>query len=158
METKQRKPDKFTRKAIILAIYVPILGIMIHLCSHSSQVIEPHYHAMRVHSHPTKQVYVVGCDTALDLTGGELCYAMSRDLPLADNGTCGKKGCYFDIPMEEALRIDDDDMLSVYTNVDFTKPGIYEVRFCSVVQNGKWEEVLSCSFPIVVIDPKDAVK
>jgi len=151
MEEKQKKDNKTLRKIAMLLILIVLLIGVIKRCSHSSQAIEQYLLALRIHSHPTKQVYVVGCDTALDLTGGEVCYDTERNPPLADDGTCGKKGCYIDISMEEALRI--DDMLSVYTNTDFTKPGIYEVRFCSVVQNGKWEEELSCSFPIEVIDP-----
>jgi len=150
METKQRTPDKFTRKIAILAICVPLLGMIIRFCSHSSQLIEPYYFVMCVHSYPTKRVYVAGEDTALDLAGGEVCYDTESNPPLSDDGTCGKD-CYFSVAMEECLRF--DESFSVHTDADFTKPGIYEVTLCSVVQNGKWEEELSCSFPIEVINP-----
>jgi len=150
MEEKQKKDNKTLRKIAMLLILIVLLIGVIKRCSHSSQAIEQYLLALRIHSHPTKQVYVVGCDTALDLTGGEVCYDTERNPPLADDGTCGKD-CYFSVAMEECLRF--DESFSVHTDADFTKPGIYEVTLCSVVQNGKWEEELSCSFPIEVIDP-----
>ena len=147
----------YSRKTTAILIAAVLLVGAFRFCNviSSSQMTERYLTALRIHTLPEKRIYLAGEDTELDLAGGEVCYDTERNPPLADDGTCGKD-CYFSVAMEECLRF--DESFSVHTDADFTKPGIYEVTLCSVVQNGKWEEELSCSFPIVVIDPKDAVK
>jgi len=116
---------------------------------------EPYNTAIRVHTLPEKRVYLAGVDTEIDLAGGELCYAWDES-PLADDGTCGGEGCEDFFSMEEGLR--NIDRLSVYTDADFTDPGMYHVIFRSLEDYDGKAVLLSCSFPIVVIDPKDAVR
>ena len=62
--------------------------------------------------------------------------------------------------MEEALVESEYPNVSCHTDADFSVPGEYTVTFLYLdfydgSDDGK---ILSCSFPIVVIDPKDAVK
>lgn len=112
----------------------------------------------RIHTLPAKQVYIAGQDTELDLTGGEICHSNEQNVFPEQYGYCTTEYCEDPIPMEAALA--EYEWLSVETDADFSIPGEYKVtfwypNFFDGMDDGK---MLSCSFPIVVIDPKDAVR
>ena len=118
----------------------------------------PPYDAMYPHKFPEKQVYIAGYDTELDLTGGELCFhSEERKHPNLPE-LCSGEFCEDIISMEEALLKEKYPDVSVSTNADFSVPGKYEVLFRSKQQYMDETWYIFCSFPIVVIDPKDAVK
>ncbi|MBQ7113408.1 MAG: hypothetical protein IJO10_04135 [Clostridia bacterium] len=101
-----------------------------------------------IHRYPTKLTYVAGVDKELDLTGGEVCFStgldQSKGIFCASDAARadGQKGrCKAILPMAEA---------KVSTNADLDVPGQYYVQV-------EYRDS-TCFFPIVVIDPKDAVK
>ncbi len=117
----------------------------------------PPYEAMFPHTFPEKQVYIAGYDTELDLTGGELCFHFEERKHPNLPELCSGESCQDIISMEEALLKGKYPDVSVFTNADFSVPGKYVVSFRSEQKYMDETWPIFCSFPIVVIDPKDAV-
>lgn len=105
-------------------------------------------YVINIHRYPDKLVYVAGEDTVLDLTGGELCLS-------SEGGFTNGFPCEFN---PERKNMGEGYCEIVYsmtedeyeTNADLSVPGRYYIRFS--LDRG------TCSFPIIVIDPKDAVR
>ena len=113
------------------------------------------FHEMHIHSYPDKLIYVIGQDTELDLTGGQVCFSVyRRDL-------CGFPCEAWPVDVKEDVDptrqpcISIQDMAEYAPNVEnivwrmpdlyFTKPGVYNV----VLQT---DDSLKCSFPIQVVE------
>ncbi len=145
---------------IAVAVLLKIAGLLYSVAdSLFNGVRIPPYSAMYPHAYPVKQVYVAGTDTVLDLTGGKLCFQFAEREHLNLSELCSREYCEGVISMEEALVEGEYPDISLHTDVDFTVPGEYTVTFqCSdFFDDSDDGKMLSCSFPIVVIDPKDAV-
>lgn len=99
------------------------------------------YGSMAVYTYPDKLIYVVGEDTELDLTGGNVCLHEgsyeTNGLPCA---MIGNEPCGEILPMADC---------AYTTDADFTLPGQYAVRLIY----GKGIYKLEHGFTIQVIDP-----
>lgn len=99
------------------------------------------YGTMTVHTYPDKLIYVIGKDTALDLTGGKLCL---HEGTYETNGLpCAMLA---DEPCSEILPMAD---CTYSTDADFSVPGQYAVRFTYGNRLNKFE----CGLTVQVIDP-----
>ncbi len=112
------------------------------------------YH-VHIHSYPDKLIYVIGQDTELDLTGGQVCFSVCR------RDLCGFPCEAWPEDVEEDMDpamlpcVSIQDMAEYAPNVEnivwrmpdlyFTKPGVYNV----VLQT---DDGLKCSFPIQVVE------
>lgn len=106
------------------------------------------YGTMTVHTYPDKLIYVIGEDTALDLTGGVIC-AHEYDRPDEPSRSCvsfaGEEIDHgedsYTYTMLEAW--EDGELTS---DIDFTREGVYTVR----ILHQDWTELC---FPVAVVVP-----
>jgi len=156
MEKKQEKRNIY--KTIVIAeIWIIIIGVLgyfvwfwVDLLFNPVQPIA----VLNVHKYPDKMVYMAGMDAELNLTGGELC---AGELYRGISGfSCKLHDGSWMSPDEHkrCKHIMNMNDLEYHTNADFDVPGVYYVQF----GNDNNDDHLPCAFPIVVIDPKDAVK
>ena len=112
------------------------------------------YH-VHIHSYPDKLIYVIGQDTELDLTGGQVCFSVyRRDLcgfPCEAQPEDAKENPDLNMPLCESIQDmakyapSSEDLALRIHDLNLKKPGVYHV-----VLTGGWG--LECSFPIQVVD------
>ena len=140
----------------LILLLLVILGVRAGWNYCEENLFPKHFEYMHVHSYPDKLVYVIGKDTELDLTGGQVCFSEKyRDLhgyscewaPEPDVEEYAKEyiGICDEIHSMREYAPDEADFARQMPDLDFTKPGIYNV----VLQT---DDGLKCSFPIQVVE------
>ena len=110
---------------------------------------------MHIHSYPDKLIYVIGQDTELDLTGGQVCFSVCRrdlcgfpceawPVDVKEDVDPTRQPCISIQDMAEYAPSSEDLALRIH-DLNLKKPGVYHV-----VLTGGWGS--ECSFPIQVVD------
>ncbi len=156
-QQEARKPIDWLKFMVVTeSLLILLVLLMLGAKSCRDMLYTPEFIAyghICIHTYPDKLVYVIGQDTELDLTGGQVCFSdFARDLhgypckaltgneqPAEDQAVCRRICSMAEYAPSRA------DFARRMPNLDFTKPGIYNV----VLWDG-WD--LECSFPIQVVD------
>lgn len=147
---KQEKRNNLLRRILTaenLLLLLLIGFLWMRSCVENFDGVEIPYDA-GIHRWPDKLTYVIGEDTALDLTGGVIC-AHEYDRPDEPSRSCvsfaGKEIDHgedsFTYTMLEAW--EDGELTS---DIDFTREGVYTVR----ILHQDWTELC---FPVTVVAP-----
>lgn len=154
MEQKKRKTNVWLWILLVVDTIVMIAALLfligIYGFASMLTMLNEEELSWNIHRYPNKITYVVGVDTSIDLTGGELCFGPEGD----DDSVTNSLPCTYHIDRKRNNDIVCETIRAMTevpytTDAELTKKGIYTVLL--------EVEGVSCSFPIEVIDPKDAV-
>ena len=139
----------------LILLLLVILGVRAGWNYCEENLFPKHFEYMHVHSYPDKLIYVIGQDTELDLTGGQVCFSVyRRDLcgfPCEAQPEDAKENPDLNMPLCESIQDmakyapSSEDLALRIHDLNLKKPGVYHV-----VLTGGWG--LECSFPIQVVE------
>ena len=150
MEQKKRKTNVWLWILLVVDTVMMIVSLLfligVHGFASILTMLNEEELSWNIHRYPNKITYIVGVDTSIDLSGGELCFGPEGD----DNSVTNSLPCAYnddrqrndDIVCEKTRAMSE---VPYTTDAELTKEGIYTVRLDV--------EGVICSFPIEVIDP-----
>jgi len=123
MKGKQMQSKKKKKVIKLLIVLIVVIGLFFlpKRCD-ASFVIE----GLEIKKYPDKLIYIIGSDTNLDLSGGEICLRLKFDLPV-----------YISM---------DSRYFKIFHNIDFETPDVYAVEI-----SGLFNEKCKQQFAIQVI-------
>ena len=126
--------------AVLLAVGLWMLSDELWYLFHQKE-----FDVICIHAYPDKLVYVAGKDTALDLTGGEICFKTNEFIEGMNGYSCELDDRKLDA-FDPCRHVTDMAAFPYKTDADLTVPGIYLVTFAD-------GDKVQCAFPIQVVDP-----